>query len=113
MPPAVPGALPYVILKHESGAAARIYVYAAHLANWTTPDGEEQLYLSSKTAFGGGKAIRGGVPICCTPLPCSNRRTTSGLATHMTAPTLEQGRSLASVVLASGTASCAPATGGL
>ena len=53
-----------VTLTHESGATALVYVYAAHLASWKTSDGDEQLFMSSKTEYGGGKAMRGGVPIC-------------------------------------------------
>jgi glucose-6-phosphate 1-epimerase len=55
--------LPAVLLTHSSGASALIYVYAAHLASWKC-GGEEQLYVSSAAEYGGGKAIRGGVPIC-------------------------------------------------
>ena len=56
--------LPAVVLKHPSGAEALVYVYAAHLASWKTADGSEQLYMSSKTEYGAGKAMRGGVPVC-------------------------------------------------
>ena len=56
--------LPCATLTHESGATALVYVYAAHLASWKTPDGQEQIYMSSKAEYGGGKAMRGGVPIC-------------------------------------------------
>ena len=51
-------------LQHSSGASATVYVYAAHLASWKTSSGEEQLFVSSAAEYGGGKAIRGGVPIC-------------------------------------------------
>ena len=53
-----------VKLTHSSGASALVYVYGAHLASWQTSDGEEQLFVSSTAEYGGGKAIRGGVPIC-------------------------------------------------
>ena len=53
-----------VQLTHSSGASALVYVYGAHLASWQTSDGAEQLFVSSKTEYGGGTAIRGGVPIC-------------------------------------------------
>ena len=59
-----PGDLPCVKLTHPSGASALVYIYAAHLASWRTASGEEQLFVSSASAYGGGKAIRGGVPIC-------------------------------------------------
>lgn len=56
--------LPVVTLHHPSGASAMIFVYAAHLASWTTSDGEQQLFLSSAADYAHGKAIRGGVPVC-------------------------------------------------
>jgi len=56
--------LPAVKLTHPSGATATVYVYAGHLASWKDSSGQENLFVSSKTAYGGGKAIRGGVPIC-------------------------------------------------
>ena len=56
--------LPCVTLTHSSGAQALVFVYAAHLTSWKTSDGAEQLFVSSTSDYGGGKAIRGGVPIC-------------------------------------------------
>lgn len=44
-------------------ANAEIYLHGAHITDWT-PCGERPiLFLSSKSAFGPDKAIRGGVPI--------------------------------------------------
>jgi len=61
---AVQNGLPCVTLKHTSGASALVFVYAAHLASWKSSSGEEELFVSSATEYGGGKAIRGGVPVC-------------------------------------------------
>jgi glucose-6-phosphate 1-epimerase len=67
----IPGALQ---LEPERGGLTRIristpaadgnlYLQGAHLANWT-PRGERPvLFLSPKSLFAAGKAIRGGVPI--------------------------------------------------
>jgi len=52
-----------VSLAHPSGATALVFVYAAHLSSWKV-GGQEQLFVSSKAEYGGGKAIRGGVPVC-------------------------------------------------
>eukprot|EP01079_Euglenida_sp_SAG-EU17-18_P005257 gene5257-940_t len=52
-----------VRLTDKSGATAEIYTDGAHLASWRT-DGIEHLFMSSATSYGGGKAIRGGVPVC-------------------------------------------------
>mmetsp|Transcript_382 Transcript_382/g.693 ORF Transcript_382/g.693 Transcript_382/m.693 type:complete len:290 (-) Transcript_382:349-1218(-) len=52
------------VLSHPSGATAEVYIYAAHLTSWCTADGGEQLFVSTTAEYGGGKAIRGGVPVC-------------------------------------------------
>lgn len=48
---------------------ARVSAYAAHVASWTPflPGAQSPspgLFCSPRTLWGGGKAIRGGVPIC-------------------------------------------------
>jgi glucose-6-phosphate 1-epimerase len=51
---------------------ARVSAYAAHVATWNPriagPDGRALsrpgLFCSPKTLWGGGKAIRGGIPVC-------------------------------------------------
>jgi glucose-6-phosphate 1-epimerase len=52
-------------LTAPDGARAILLLHGAHLVSWI-PAGseEEQLYLSPKSAFATGQAIRGGVPIC-------------------------------------------------
>jgi D-hexose-6-phosphate mutarotase len=50
-------------------ASAEIYLHGAHLTSWrpAAPDGKAQedvLFLSRRSNFAPGKAIRGGVPIC-------------------------------------------------
>src|SRR5271165_4166927 len=46
-----------------AAAEGEIYLQGAHVARWT-PRGERSvLFLSSKSAFEPGKAIRGGVPV--------------------------------------------------
>jgi glucose-6-phosphate 1-epimerase len=42
---------------------AVLYLQGAHLTNWTPRGQRPVLYLSPKTLFAPGKAIRGGVPI--------------------------------------------------
>ena len=45
------------------GARAVLLLHGAHLTSWIPAGGEEQLYLSPKSAFATGQAIRGGVPL--------------------------------------------------
>lgn len=55
--------LPAVCLTTAAGAAAVITLYGAHLVSWKAADGRERLYLSERSRFGAGHAIRGGVPV--------------------------------------------------
>ena len=50
-------------LKSPEGSAAKISCYGAHVLSWMTPDGREHLFLSPKTEYRAGAAIRGGVPV--------------------------------------------------
>src|SRR5260221_8191174 len=57
-----PGGLTRVAISTPA-AEADLYLQGAHLANWT-PRGERPvLFLSRKSLFAFGRAIRGGVPI--------------------------------------------------
>jgi glucose-6-phosphate 1-epimerase len=44
-------------------ARAAVLPYGAHVTSWVTPDGTEQLFLSARSVYEAGKAIRGGVPV--------------------------------------------------
>lgn len=57
--------LPKVILRHApSSQEAQIYCYGAAVTSWTTR-GEEHFWVSDQNKWQlGGKAIRGGIPIC-------------------------------------------------
>ncbi len=44
-------------------AEADLYLQGAHLAHWTPRGQQPVLFVSSKSMFAAGKAIRGGVPI--------------------------------------------------
>jgi glucose-6-phosphate 1-epimerase len=45
-------------------ATGEIYIHGAHLTSWKPTGGEEVLFVSSKSKFQDGSAIRGGVPVC-------------------------------------------------
>jgi glucose-6-phosphate 1-epimerase len=45
------------------GACAIATVPGAHLVSWTLPSGEECLFVSERSAFEPGRAIRGGIPV--------------------------------------------------
>jgi len=47
-----------------AGASATIYLHGAHVTHWQPAGQEPVIFLSEKSDFADGKAIRGGVPIC-------------------------------------------------
>lgn len=59
-----PGGLPFVTLEAGDGARAVVCLHGAHVTSWV-PAGEDgdRLFLSSRSEFRNGTAIRGGVPI--------------------------------------------------
>jgi len=64
--PTVSGAgnLPKVVLVADDGACAEFYLHGAHVTSWTPADGGgDRLFLSSRSRFGAGAAIRGGIPV--------------------------------------------------
>lgn len=58
---------------------AELYLHGAHLTQWQPTGHEPVLFLSERSAYAPGKAIRGGVPIIFpwfgprTPTACSDR----------------------------------------
>ncbi len=45
------------------GARATVLLHGGHLVSWVPAGAEEQLYMSPKSEFASGQAIRGGVPV--------------------------------------------------
>ncbi len=52
-----------VILKSSDGAFASISPYGAHVLSWVPAGDSERLFLSQKSEFRPGIAVRGGVPL--------------------------------------------------
>lgn len=57
------GHLPAIRLSAPDGAEATVTLYGAHLVSWKGADGKERMFVSSKSALDGSRAIRGGVPV--------------------------------------------------
>jgi glucose-6-phosphate 1-epimerase len=57
--------LPKLALVANDGARAEVYLHGAHVTSWI-PAGEtaDRLFLSARSEFGPGKAIRGGILVC-------------------------------------------------
>jgi glucose-6-phosphate 1-epimerase len=62
------GGLPRVLLVAADGARAEIYLHGAHLTSWIPAgeagDGADRLFVSARSRFAPGVAIRGGIPVC-------------------------------------------------
>jgi len=58
-----PGGLECLHLSHGSGASLLIARYGGHILSWKTAEGRERFFLSERTVYAPGKAIRGGVPV--------------------------------------------------
>jgi len=52
-----------ITLQSPDGARAELSLHGGHLLSWKPAGAPEQLYLSPRSEFTPGKAIRGGVPI--------------------------------------------------
>jgi glucose-6-phosphate 1-epimerase len=57
------GGLPKVRITAPQ-AAGEMYLHGGHVTSWKPKGTEEVIFLSSRSKFENGKAIRGGVPIC-------------------------------------------------
>ena len=55
--------LPYVELRHLSGAQLDVYLHGAHAISWRDASGREMLFLSEKSFFRPESPIRGGIPV--------------------------------------------------
>ena len=55
--------LPAVRLNGPGGASALVAGHGAHVVSWTPAGGSERIWMSERSAFGDGAAIRGGVPV--------------------------------------------------
>jgi len=57
------GALPRILVSN-SQVQGEIYLYGAQVTSWKPAGHEELIFVSSKSSWQEGQAIRGGVPIC-------------------------------------------------
>ena len=58
------GGLPMVALRSTDGASAHVYLHGAHVTSWKPArDSDERLFLSERSEFRAGAAIRGGIPV--------------------------------------------------
>jgi len=55
--------LPYLELRHPSGAQVDVYLHGAHAESWRDAEGRQNLFLSKKSFHEPGRPIRGGIPV--------------------------------------------------
>ena len=54
---------PAVHLRSSAGDRAIVLLHGAQVISWIPAGGSERLYLSPRSAYGEGQAVRGGVPV--------------------------------------------------
>jgi glucose-6-phosphate 1-epimerase len=59
----LPSGLPVVRLLAPDGASATVALHGGHVLSWVPAGGRECLYLSPRSGYAPGQAIRGGVPV--------------------------------------------------
>jgi glucose-6-phosphate 1-epimerase len=55
--------MPAIAWASRDGARAVATLQGAHLVSWTPARGEEALFVSERSPFAAGRAIRGGIPV--------------------------------------------------
>ncbi|MDP2933752.1 MAG: hypothetical protein Q8N81_06535, partial [bacterium] len=55
--------MPYLELRHPSGAQLDVYLHGAHAVSWRAADGGQMLFMSRDSAFKPDAPIRGGIPV--------------------------------------------------
>ena len=56
--------VPAIAWRSRDGASAIATLQGAQVVSWIPSGGEEGLFLSERSAFEAGKAVRGGIPVC-------------------------------------------------
>ena len=57
------GSLPKISIETKA-ARAEIYLYGAQVTSWRPSGADEVLFVSEKSYWEAGRAIRGGIPVC-------------------------------------------------
>lgn len=58
------GGAPKVVLTHNCGTSAEVYLHGACVTSWKQASGDEVLYVRPDAVFDGSKPISGGIPLC-------------------------------------------------
>ena len=55
--------LPVVHIHHPSGSTLMVYLFGAHIAQWSLKNAQEVLFMSKSAVFDNSTPIRGGIPL--------------------------------------------------
>jgi glucose-6-phosphate 1-epimerase len=96
-----------IVLTAANGARVVVFRHGAHVVSWIPANDAERLFLSQRSSFGSGAAIRGGVPVVFPQFANTGALPKHGFARNMEWNVVEQGSSRARFQLTSNPATLA------
>jgi len=96
-----------IILTTADGARAEVFRHGAHVTSWIPASGSERLFLSERSSFAPGAAIRGGVPVVFPQFANMGPLPKHGFARNMEWTLIEHAESKARFQLVSNAATMA------
>lgn len=96
-----------IVLASADGARAEVFHHGAHVVSWIPANGAERLFLSERSSFEAGAAIRGGVPVVFPQFASTGPLPKHGFARNMEWDVVEHGHSRARFQLISNAATMA------
>jgi len=96
-----------IILTAADGARAEVFRHGAHVASWIPANDSERLFLSERSSFAPGAAIRGGVPVVFPQFASTGPLPKHGFARNMEWTVVQHAESRARFQLVSNAATMA------
>jgi glucose-6-phosphate 1-epimerase len=96
-----------IVLTAADGARAEVFRHGAHVTSWIPAAGTERLFLSERSSFEPGAAIRGGVPVVFPQFASTGPLPKHGFARNMDWTVVEHADSRARFQLVSNAATLA------
>ena len=96
-----------IILTAADGARAEVFRHGAHVASWIPANDSERLFLSERSSFAPGAAIRGGVPVVFPQFASTGPLPKHGFARNMEWTVVQNAESRARFQLVSNAATMA------
>jgi glucose-6-phosphate 1-epimerase len=96
-----------LVLTSADGARAEVFRHGAHVVSWIPANGAERLFLSERSSFEPGAAIRGGVPVVFPQFASTGPLPKHGFARNMEWSVVEHADARARLQLVSNAATLA------